>query len=126
MGKKRRKKNRNKNGKWLPPKGSKAYFSDTSDDKFKQKHPIGYGFLCVLGITALILPVALYLIFVLRYDVNSPWLMLGWVGAFAVGIGLFNYVAIIIKQFMGHLLSILCFLLGAFMIWISLVQLGIL
>ena len=51
--------------------------------------------------------------------------MLGWVGGFVIGIGLFNYVAIIIKQYLGHLVSILSFIIGSILIWISLVQMGI-
>jgi len=108
-----------------PPKGSSAYFSAASDYEFKEKHPIGYFFLVLLGITALLLPVLIYLIFVLPYDINSPWIMLGWVGGFVIGIGLFNFVAIVIKQYLGHIVSILSFIIGGILIWISLVQMGI-
>ena len=125
MGKKNKKRNRKKSSKWTPPKGSSAYFSAASDYEFKEKHPIGYGFLVLLGVVALILPVALYLIFVIPYDINSAWMVLGWVGAFIVGIGFFNFVAIIIKQYLGHLVSILSFVIGGVLIWISLVQMGI-
>ena len=125
MGKKRKKRNRKKSSQWTPPKGSSSYFSVASDYEFKEKHPIGYGFLVLLGIVALMLPVALYLIFVIPYDINSAWMVLGWVGAFIVGIGFFNFVAIIIKQYLGHLVSILSFVIGGVLIWISLVQMGI-
>ena len=125
MGKKNKKKNHKKNRNWTPPKGASKYFSATSDYEFKARHPIGYGFLVLLGIVALMLPVALYLIFVLPYDINSPWLMLGWLGGFIIGIGLFNFVAIIIKQYLGHIVSILSFIIGGILIWISLVQMGI-
>jgi hypothetical protein len=125
MGKKSKKKNRKKKNNWTPPKGSSAYFSAASDDEFKKKHPIGYFFLVLLGITALLLPVLIYLIFVLPYDINSPWIMLGWVGGFVIGIGLFNFVAIVIKQYLGHIVSILSFIIGGILIWISLVQMGI-
>ena len=79
----------------------------------------------ILGIVALLLPVVIYLIFVRPYDINSPWIMLGWVGGFVIGIGLFNFVAIIIKQYLGHIVSILSFIIGSILIWISLVQMGI-
>lgn len=125
MGKKNKKKNHKKSGKWTPPKGSKAYFSAASDYEFKEKHPIGYGFLVMLGIVVLMLPVVLYLIFVIPLADNSPWLMLGWVGGFFIGIGLFNFVAIIIKQYLGHLVSILSFIIGGILIWISLAQMGV-
>lgn len=125
MGKKRKKKKCKKNGSWTPQKGSSAYFSAASDYEFKEKHPIGYFFLVMLGITALLLPVAIYLIYVISYEINSPWIMLGWVGGFVIGIGLFNFVAIIIKQYLGHIVSILSFIIGSILIWISLVQMGI-
>ncbi len=79
----------------------------------------------LLGIVALMLPVILFLVFVIPYDINSAWMMLGWIGAFIVGIGFFNFVAIIIKQYLGHLVSILSFVIGGVLIWISLVQMGI-
>ena len=116
---------RKKKNNWTPPKGSSAYFSAASDYEFKEKHPIGYGFLVLLGIVALMFPVILYLFFVIPYDINSAWMILGWVGAFIVGIGFFNFVAIIIKQYLGHLVSILSFVIGGVLIWISLVQMGI-
>ncbi len=125
MGKKRKNTSRKKSGRWTPPKGASTYFSAASDYDFKKKHPIGYGFLVMLGIFALLLPVVIYLILVLPYNINSPWLMLGWVGGFVIGIGLFNFVAIIIKQYLGHLVSILSFIIGAILIWISLIQMGI-
>lgn len=125
MGKKNKNKKRKKNSNWKPPKGAKNYFSASSDYEFKKKHPIGYGFLVALGIVALLLPVILYLIFVIPYGINSPWIMLGWLGGFIIGIGLFNFVAIIIKQYLGHWVSIISFILGSILIWISLVQMGI-
>lgn len=126
MGKKNKNKKRRKNSNWKPPKGAKTYFFARSDYEFKKKHPIGYGFLVALGIVALLLPVILYLFFVIPYDINSPWIMLGWLGGFIIGIGLFNFVAIIIKQYLGHWVSITSFILGSILIWLSLVQMGIL
>ena len=124
MGKKNKK--RKKSSKWTPPKGSSAYFFAESDEEFKKRHPIGYGFLVLFGITALLLPVVLYMILVIPLADNSPWLMLGWAGGFVFGIGLFNLVAIIIKQYLGHLVSIISFIIGSIVIWVSLVQMGIL
>ena len=125
MGKKKNKRTSKKNNNWIPPKRASSYFLATSDDEFKRKHPIGYVFLVTLGLVALMLPVILYLVFVIPLDINSPWLMLGWVGAFVIGIGLFNFVAIIIKQYLGHLVSILSFGIGSVLIWLSLVLMGV-
>jgi len=125
MGKNNKKKSRKKSGQWTPPKGSSSFFYPASDYEFKEAHPVGYGFLVMLGIAALLLPVILYMVFVIPIADNSPWIMLGWVGGFVIGIGLFNFVAIIIKQYLGHLVSIISFIVGGVLIWISLIQLGI-
>ena len=124
MGKRNNKKTAQKRNNWIPPKGASSYFSVRSDYEFKRKHPIGYVFLVMLGLVALMLPVVLYLIFVIPLEINSPWLMLGWVGAFVIGIGLFNFVAIIIKQYLGHLVSILSFAIGSILVLLSLVFMG--
>ena len=117
MGKKLKRKNRSN---WLPPAGASAYFYASSDENFKRRHPWGYFFLVMLGITALIGPTVLYCIYAIPIGDNSPWLMLGWVGAFIIGIGLFNFVAIIINQYLGHLVSLLSFLIGSILVTLSL------
>ena len=90
-----------------------------------KKHPIGFAFLEFLSIVALLLPVVLYLVFILPYDINSPWMLLGWIGSFIIGIGFLNFVSIINKHYLGHIVSILSFLIGGILIWISLAQMGI-
>ena len=106
---------------WWPPKGSAAFFSMGSDADFKRAHPIGYGFLVALGITALLTPFTAYALYTeIALSAASGWLILGWVGAFIIGIGLFNFVALIIKQYLGHWVSILCFLIGGILVAVSL------
>lgn len=113
---------------WLPPKGASEFFLTSADDEFKSKHPVGYRFLVLLGATVLILPMMIYGIIVSIHlgKESSIWLLLGGVGSFLIGIGLFNIVAIIIKQYLGHLVSILAFAIGSLFIWASFVQMGIL
>ena len=64
----------------------------------------------------------LYMIYTISAGYNSGWMMFGWVGAFIFGIGLFNYVAIIIKQYLGHLVSVLSFVIGGIMVAVSLLM----
>ena len=122
MGKKTKKNKKKSN--WTPPKGALAYFNPSSDDEFKAEHPIGYFFLVLLGITALLMPVIIFMYYYIVYVVpvtDSPaWMILGWIGSFIIGIGLFNFVGIIIKQYLGHLVSIFSFLLGGIMVALSL------
>ena len=122
---KRKKKNRKKSSQWGPQAGSSAYFFANSDADFQEKHPIGYVFLVLLGISVLLLPVVLYLIYVIPFQVNSPWIMVGWLGGFLIGISLFNLVAIILKQYLGHLVTFIPFILGCLLIWLSLARMGI-
>lgn len=117
MGRKTRKK---KKSGWTLPKGASAYFTASSDDAFKAAHPIGYFFLVLLGIAALMAPFILYNIFVIPIAENSSWMILGWIGSFIIGIGLFNLVAIIIRQYLGHLVSILSIIIGGIMVALSL------
>ena len=109
-----------KKSKWVLPKGYKYYFDASSDDVFKKKHPIGYYFLVALGIFVLLMPAIVFSIvagILLKSD--SGWMLLGAAGGLVFGIGLFNFVAIIIKQYLGHWVSIISFLVGGIMMLIS-------
>ena len=96
------------------PENKWEYFSAASDEDFKRLHPVGYKWLCGIGITALMLPQIIYLAYCLFINpAPNEWtLMLGYVGTFIVGIGLFNIVAAWIHQYLGHLLTAVCLLGG--------------
>ena len=121
MGKSKKKSNKRKSN-WTPPKGATAYFYASSDDEFKGKHPVGYVFLVLLGIAVFIAPMIVYGVYVINTFGNEGnlWFLLGLFGSMAIGIGLFNFVAIIIKQYLGHLVSIISLLIGGILIAISL------
>ena len=72
--------------------------------------------MALLGIAVLVLPPVLFSVLV---GAGSGWVVLGVIGGFFVGIGLFNYVAIFVKQFLGHRVSIVFFLLGGAMMVVS-------
>ena len=104
------------------PNNKWEFFSPTSDEDFKKLHPIGYKFLCALGIFALMLPQIIYLAYIIAINPapNEGWIMLGYVGTFVVGIGLFNIVAAWIHQYLGHLLTAMCLLGGTALTFLSL------
>ena len=118
MSKKPKKK---KKSRWTPPKGASYYFDVSSDDEFKARHPFGYFFLVLLGLVAMLAPLVLYVVYVIStFGDEGQWPhILGFVGSLIIGIGLFNFVAIIIKQYLGHLVSILSFLIGGILVSIS-------
>ena len=107
---------------WAPPKGSAAFFLRGSDAEFARAHPVGYGFTVALGILALLLPVMIYGIYtgILYPSAGGGLVVLGCIGAFLIGIGLFNFVAIIVRQYLGHWVSILSFLIGGITVALSL------
>jgi hypothetical protein len=97
-----------------------SYFSKESDYEFKTKHPIGYIFLVILGLIVLFAPMILYIILAISINPEGNlWIILGVAGAFSFGVGLFNFVAIIINQYLGHKFSIISLLLGALLMFIS-------
>ena len=109
---------------WFPPKGSAAYFHMESDADFQRRHPVGYVFAVLLGIFALLLPMIVYVLLLLPHDTPPSFgVILGMAGGFIFGIGLFNFVAIILHQYLGHLVSILCFLIGGILMAASLLLL---
>ena len=105
------------------PQNAIHYFRSASDDAFKKKHPIRYGILVTCGIVALILPlVFLLLVTEIWCPVpKSGFLIMAIAGCFIIGIGLFNIVAAWIGQYLGHWVTIGCFLLGGILVSISLV-----
>ena len=110
---------------WFPPKGSAAFFLMESDADFQRRHPVGYVFAVLLGIFALLLPEIIYLLVLLPpHAPPSFGVFLGMAGGFIFGIGLFNFVAIILHQYLGHLVSILCFLIGGVLMAVSVPLIG--
>ena len=107
---------------WLPPKGSAYYFNPASDDEYKYKHPIGYVLLVIAVIIMMVAPLALYALYVFSVygDGGNRLFMLGFVGCFVVAIGFCNFLSIIIGQYLGHLVTILSFVVGGAMIALSL------
>ncbi len=104
---------------WTVPRDENAsfWFSPLSDESFKAEHPKLYVLLTCIGLFLLFLPMCAFLFaaIILLPDSNSPWLLLGMVGGFAAGIGLFNIVAAWLEQYLGHWVTILCLVLGGAM-----------
>lgn len=105
---------------WKPPKEDVAFwFTPMSDVEFQSEHPVLYIVLVIVGITLLLLPAVLFCVPALRIAGNNGWVILGAAGGFIVGIGLFNIVGAWLHQYLGHILTIICFLAGGAMMAIS-------
>ena len=96
------------------PKDAHRFFDPAYDEEFRKQHPIQYGILVACGIGALVLPMILLILLtsVWQPAPNSGFLLLGMLGCFIIGVGLFNIVAAFIGQYLGHWVSATCFLLG--------------
>ncbi len=103
------------------PKDARRYFKLDSDDEFKRRHPFAYGVLGICGVAAIAIPIFIFIAFIdYIYPMpNSEWRVLGIVGSFIVGVGLFNIVAAWIRQYLGHMFTIMCFLIGGVLIALS-------
>lgn len=99
------------------------FFTRESDAEFKKQHPKAYALLCFIGITVLLLPMLLLMLFcIFLYPApNSGFLILAFIGAFSIGIGFFNIVAAWIGQYLGHKVTAFCLLIGAALTAIALV-----
>ena len=99
-----------------------SYFTPESDRAFKKKHPIGYVFLVILGLIAFILPLIGFLVYTLIRGEDSfvgGWPILTIIGCLVMGVGLFNIVAAIIKQYLGHILTLICLGGGGLIVLLS-------
>lgn len=103
---------------WRPPKEDVAFwFTPMSDVEFQTRHPVLYTAFVIIGITALILPLIVFCIFAFQIPGTDHnwWVLLGAAGGFIVGIGLFNIVGAWLHQYLGHITTITCFIVGGVM-----------
>ncbi|MBR5427013.1 MAG: hypothetical protein IK118_01585 [Clostridia bacterium] len=96
------------------------YFSYEADAKFRRKHPVVYWVYFSACMISLILPMVLFIVFNVVFDApNSGWMMLGGAGSFILGIGLFHIAAAWGGQYLGHIVTVLCFGIGGAMVAVS-------
>lgn len=107
---------------WHFPSGDAVLFwsSPVSDIEFRIAHPKLYGLLVTIGILVLILPTTLFTVItgLLRPVVNA-WILLGVLGGFIMGIGLFNVVSAWLHQYLGHIVTLVCIGTGAVLMAVS-------
>lgn len=112
---------------WRIPSDANAafWFTPMSDVEFQAAHPKLYGLLVAIGITLLVLPSAVYIVLieVLHADSYSGWILLGGIGSFIMGIGLFNVVGAWLHQYLGHIVTLVTIGGGLLMVIVSLLLL---
>lgn len=111
---------------WRPPQGTNTgfFFTLGSDIEFRLAHPKLYAFLVWFGIFVLFLPTFIYFVVAASMVPDRiGWMLLGFVGSFGVGIGLFNLVAAWIRQYLGHIVTIVSIGAGTLIMIVSLLLL---
>lgn len=97
------------------------YYEDDADEALKLAHPVLYAFFVLLGVLLFAGSVVGFgLIAGLGLSVSSPWLILGYLGAAAFGVGLYSLLMAFVHQYMGHALTRLLLILGGGFILLSL------
>lgn len=97
---------------WYPSKDSFSYFFSGSDDEFRLRHPFLYPLVVALGLTALMLPCVAFGLLARYVAPQAEGLLAGYIGGFLVGISLFNCVAIILRQYLGHAVTLIAGVAG--------------
>ena len=111
-----RKKSKNKN-----PKRDWRYYFDDSD--YYYEHPVKYRLLQTAGGLAIWLPMLIYYFITIAFDApENWWTLLGEFGAMIFGIGIFNIIGIALDKYMGHIVTIGCFLVGGGFVFISVIK----
>lgn len=110
------------NDHWKLPKKSKQYFSPKQEKQLKEKYGIWYTFHTILSIIILIVPLFIFL-FLSPSNAFSPTtqngnllggmgFILGLIGSMSVGVGLVNIFMSLIKQYLGHLVTLISIIGG--------------
>lgn len=96
------------------------YYEDDADEALKLAHPILYALFVVLGMlffAGSIVGFGIFAGFVL--SLSSPWLILGYFGAAAFGVGLYSLFMSFVHQYMGHTLTLLLSVSGGLSMLLS-------
>ncbi len=107
---------------WKIPKDVKEYFSPKRERQLKEKYGKLYTLHTVLSIAILLLPffVFIFLIPTSAFEATTKQgdllsflgFTLGFIGSLAIGIGFVNIFMAIIKQYLGHFVTLIAMTLG--------------
>ena len=101
---------------WKIPKNAKQYFSPKYEKKLKEKYGIWYTFRTFLSILIAFVPLVVFFIvspsnaFNPSTQINNAiggiGGIIGIIGSLSIGVGLVNIFMILIKQYLGHWVTI--------------------
>ena len=89
------------------------YYEDDADEALKLAHPVLYALFVILGMLLFAGSIVGFgLLSGLALSLSSPWLILGYLGAAALGIGLYSLFMAFAHQYMGHALTLFLLTFG--------------
>ena len=94
--------------------GEGHYYEDDADEALKVAHPIVYHLFVLLGILLFAGSIVGFGVLAgVGLALSSPWLILGYLGGAAFGVGLYSLSMALVHQYMGHALTLSLLLTGA-------------
>lgn len=98
------------------------YYEDDADEALKTAHPIIYAIFVTLGVLLFAGSVIGFGLFAgLALSLSSPFLILGYLGAAAFGVGLYSLLMAFAHQFMGRALTLFLLVAGGLSMVLSVV-----
>ena len=107
---------------WQIPKNVEDYFSPKNEKQLKEKYGKLHTLHIVFSIVILLIPlfVFIFLIPTSAFEATTKLgellsflgFVLGLIGSFAIGIGFVNIFAAIIKQYLGHFVTLIAIAIG--------------
>ncbi len=108
---------------WKIPKGAKKFFSPNQEKLLKEKYGKLYTLHTVCSIIILFIPLFLFFFFIpsnalapttqLENLFGAIGGILGFIGSLSIGIGLVNIFMCLIKQYLGHYVTVFSIIIGA-------------
>ncbi len=115
---------------WKLPKDAKKYFSPKQEKKLKEKYGILYTLHTILSVVIVIAPIIVFFLNMPENALNPTTQtsnllgavggMVGMVGSALIGLGLVNVFMIFVKQYLGHLVTLITITIGVILYYLSL------
>ena len=105
----------------LPWEDAGSWFTPYADVGFRAEHPVFYWVLTAIMLLLLIAPIGIYFaVWNSRFGSEmSGWGIAGMIGSFLIALGLINISAAWLKQYLGHIVTLICLGGGAILVALS-------
>lgn len=105
---------------WKIPENAKEFFSPKKEKELREKYGKYYTLHTIVGIVILLSPFIAFLFIAPLNEASTNFYnilgaiggFLGFVGSISIGIGLLNIFMILVKKYLGHLVTIIAIVGG--------------